>query len=103
MLRTIPRRESRIGGLRDFHVAPLIRMRTRAIHIANTAEKLIVKTNQFEWPLLFYVACLLPMHMSMGKNILLGLAWLFVVGRIAHSGVQILSDNIRLRGWPDLH
>nr|MDL2430005.1 MAPEG family protein [Pseudomonas sp. BJa5] len=26
------------------------------------------------------------------------LAWLFIAGRVAHSGVQILTRNIRLRG-----
>jgi hypothetical protein len=30
--------------------------------------------------------------------VLLHLAWLFVIGRVVHSGVQILSANIRLRG-----
>jgi hypothetical protein len=26
------------------------------------------------------------------------LAWIFIGGRIAHSGVQILTANVRLRG-----
>lgn len=55
--------------------------------------------NQFEWPVLFYVVCLLllmeptamhPAHES--------LAWLFVIGRLLHGGVQILTFNVRLRG-----
>ena len=56
-------------------------------------------SNQFEWPLFFYVACL----------ILLGLqdlyafdyvcaAWVFIIGRMLHSLVQIFTNNIRLRG-----
>src|SRR5688572_12829524 len=43
--------------------------------------------NQFEWPILFYVVCLLlisdpaaihPAH--------LWLAWLFIIGRVLHTG-----------------
>jgi hypothetical protein len=55
--------------------------------------------NQFEWPILFYVVCLLllldpaairPAH--------LWLAWLFFIGRVMHTGVQVLTANVRLRG-----
>ncbi|MEM1113800.1 MAG: MAPEG family protein [Pseudomonadota bacterium] len=56
-------------------------------------------SNQFEWPLFFYVACLLAIFLGMGGNtILISLAWLFVVGRVLHSAVQIFTTNIRLRG-----
>lgn len=55
-------------------------------------------SNQFEWPLLFYVACLLLMQQSDHAPCALLLAWLFVGGRVAHSGVQIFTRNIRLRG-----
>ena len=55
-------------------------------------------SNQFEWPLFFYAACLLMLqHPTIGK-VELTLAWLFIVGRIAHSGVQVLTTNVRLRG-----
>jgi hypothetical protein len=55
-------------------------------------------SNQFEWPMLFYVACLaFPLrHEYPGPQ--LWLAWAFVAGRIAHSGVQVFTSNIRLRG-----
>lgn len=55
--------------------------------------------NQFEWPVLFYAVCLLllldpakirPAH--------LWLAWVFLIGRILHTGVQVLTSNVRLRG-----
>ncbi len=56
-------------------------------------------SNQFEWPLLFYVACLIAMIEQQALTpILSGLAWLFVIGRVLHSGVQIFTTNIRLRG-----
>ena len=54
--------------------------------------------NQFEWPLLFYVACLLLLQQGAANRSALALAWIFVGGRLLHSAVQILTANIRLRG-----
>lgn len=54
-------------------------------------------SNQFEWPLFFHVACLVLMA-TPHDPVALALAWLFIAGRIAHSGVQILTRNVRLRG-----
>lgn len=54
-------------------------------------------SSQFEWPLFFYVACLLLL-LSGANPLALVLAWIFVAGRILHSLVQILTRNIRLRG-----
>jgi hypothetical protein len=55
--------------------------------------------NQFEWPVLFYVVCLLfllePAEIHRSQ---VWLAWVFVVGRVLHTGVQVLTANIRLRG-----
>lgn len=56
-------------------------------------------SNQFEWPLFFYSACLLTMLAGESSDVLqIALAWLFVVGRVMHSYVQIHTTNIRLRG-----
>ena len=55
-------------------------------------------SNQFEWPLLFYVACLLLIERQMTERIDLWLAWIFIAGRLTHSCVQILTTNVRLRG-----
>jgi hypothetical protein len=55
-------------------------------------------SNQFEWPLLFHVACLLLLQSGSDSAIALALAWAFIAGRLIHSGVQILTTNIRLRG-----
>lgn len=53
-------------------------------------------SNQFEWPLFFYVACLLLIESPSTSAIVL--AWVFVIGRFIHSYVQIMTSNIRLRG-----
>jgi hypothetical protein len=55
-------------------------------------------SNQFEWPLLFHVAGLLLLQSGFDSAIALALAWVFIAGRLIHSGVQILTTNIRLRG-----
>jgi len=54
-------------------------------------------SNQFEWPLFFHIACVILMSMEPGLAAVV-LAWIFVVGRVLHSFVQILTRNIRLRG-----
>lgn len=54
-------------------------------------------SNQFEWPLLFYAACLVLLR-SDASCLSLVLAWVFVGGRVLHSLVQILTTNIRWRG-----
>ena len=55
-------------------------------------------SNQFEWPLFFYVACLLLLQHPAMQEAHLWLAWVFVAGRLAHSYVHIMTSNIRLRG-----
>ncbi|MBB6522191.1 MAPEG family protein [Pseudoteredinibacter isoporae] len=55
--------------------------------------------NQFEWPLFFYIACLLQITTGETAGALqTALAWIFVAGRVIHSVVQIGTNNIRLRG-----
>lgn len=56
-------------------------------------------SNQFEWPLFFHIACVLLIVLGQGDQMLpVALAWLFVGGRLWHSAVQVLTDNVRLRG-----
>jgi len=55
-------------------------------------------SNQFEWPLVFYAACLLLIQRGAVDQVQLWLAWIFVAGRVAHSAVHILTTNVRLRG-----
>ncbi|HEY5809082.1 MAG TPA: MAPEG family protein [Povalibacter sp.] len=54
-------------------------------------------SNQFEWPVFFYVACLILLQHETGR-LTLALAWIFIGGRLMHSSVQILTTNVRLRG-----
>ena len=55
-------------------------------------------SNQFEWPLFFYSACLLLIQGHVESPAAILLAWVFIGGRVAHSCVQICTTNIRVRG-----
>lgn len=56
-------------------------------------------SNQFEWPLFFYVICIqLIVTQHPISHVYVVLAWIFIIGRIIHSCVQIFTNNIRLRG-----
>ena len=55
-------------------------------------------SNQFEWPLFFYAACLLLLQQGTVSSIQVLLAWVFVFGRIIHSIVHIFTQNVRVRG-----
>ena len=54
--------------------------------------------NQFELPLFFYVAVLALMQLGVVTGWDVILAWIFVLGRILHTLVQTLTDNVPLRG-----
>lgn len=55
-------------------------------------------SNQFEWPLFFHITCVLLIVLGNTEPAQLWLAWIFLAGRLIHSAVQILTNNIRLRG-----
>ncbi|KQO23590.1 MAPEG family protein [Acidovorax sp. Leaf78] len=55
-------------------------------------------SNQFEWPLFFYAACLVLWQLQAVDGVQLALAWVFIAGRVAHSVVQVGTTNVRLRG-----
>ena len=46
-------------------------------------------TNQFEWPMFFYAACLMLLQHEAGRFVL-ALAWIFIGGRLLHSSIHIL-------------
>src|SRR5262249_61902978 len=54
--------------------------------------------NQFELPAIFYA--LLVLLVALGKVAVVDVvaAWVFVAGRVIHTLVQTLTDNVPLRG-----
>ena len=55
-------------------------------------------SNQFEWPLFFYAACLLLIQTQVESSLAVLLAWVFIGGRVLHSYIQICTTNVRVRG-----
>ncbi|MDJ0760867.1 MAG: MAPEG family protein [Woeseiaceae bacterium] len=50
--------------------------------------------NLFENPVLFYAACITAMVVGQGTGLLLWLAWVFVVCRVAHAFVHLGTNSI---------
>jgi hypothetical protein len=61
--------------------------------------------NLFEVPTLFYVACLAAMVAGIATSAMVGLAWAYVVVRVAHAYVHLGPNRLRMRrnafaiGW----
>jgi len=64
-------------------------------HVARIAYNL---SNQFELPVIFYAAVVLLIATNNVTIIDIIAAWVFVAGRVIHSLVQCLTDNVPLRG-----
>ena len=64
-------------------------------HVARIAYNL---SNQFELPGIFYAAVVLLLATDNVTGIDLIAAWVFVAGRVLHTLVQCLTDNVPLRG-----
>ena len=54
--------------------------------------------NQFQVPMLFYALVALLFATERLEPAQTALAWLFVLGRLAHTAVQVAGDDVALRG-----
>ena len=54
--------------------------------------------NQFEWPVVFYALVVLLIALGKVTMFDVAAAWVFVAGRVIHTLVQTLTDNVGLRG-----
>ena len=64
-------------------------------HVARITYNLV---NQFELPVIFYAVIVLLIATNKSTTIDVIAAWVFVAGRVIHSLVQCLTDNVPLRG-----
>lgn len=55
-------------------------------------------SNQFEAPLFAWAAALVLLWQGQVGALDVAAAWLFLAGRVIHTLVQTLTDNVRLRG-----
>lgn len=54
--------------------------------------------NQFEWPIFFYLVCILLIIEQSNHPLQTGFAWLFVAGRILHTCIHVFLTGVRWRG-----
>lgn len=65
------------------------------LHVARITRNL---ANQFELPVLFYTLVVLLVTAGDVTTFDVVAAWVFFAGRVLHTTVQTLTDNVRLRG-----
>lgn len=53
--------------------------------------------NLFEIPVIFYVLCLIMMQLNIQSELLVGLAWGFVITRVIHSAIQCTYNLVMHR------
>ena len=53
--------------------------------------------NQFEIPVLFFVACLAALQLNAAGYVFITLAWGFVISRVIHSIIHLGSNSVKPR------
>jgi hypothetical protein len=69
--------------------------REEPVEVARITRNL---ANQFELPVIYYAAVILLIVLAGVTTVDIIAAWVFVAGRVIHTLVQTLTDNVRLRG-----
>ena len=69
--------------------------RDEPLHVARITRNL---ANQFELPVIFYALAIVLLVVGRITWIDIAAAWVFVAGRLIHTLVQTLTDNVQLRG-----
>ena len=69
--------------------------RDEPLHVARITRNL---TNQFELPVIFYALVVLLIVLAKVTMFDVVAAWVFIAGRVIHTLVQTLTDNVPLRG-----
>jgi hypothetical protein len=69
--------------------------RDEPLHVARITRNL---ANQFELPVVFYALVVVLLAVGRITWIDVAAAWVFVAGRLIHTLVQTLTDNVPLRG-----
>jgi hypothetical protein len=53
--------------------------------------------NQFQFPVIFYVLCLILANLGAVNKVTLTVAWLFVAARCLHAYVHVSTNNVPVR------
>ena len=69
--------------------------RDEPLHVARITRNL---ANQFELPVIFYALVIVLVALGRVTWVDVAAAWVFVAGRVVHTLVQTLTDNVPVRG-----
>ena len=53
--------------------------------------------NQFEMPVLFFIACLTALQLNAVGDMFVALAWVYVLLRVVHSYIHLTSNTLKVR------
>lgn len=90
---TVARKRAVDGGRIEY--SGFVLGRDEPLEVARITRNL---ANQFELPTIFYAVVVLLVVRGQATVWDVAAAWVFVAGRIAHTLVQTLTDNVPLRG-----
>jgi hypothetical protein len=88
---------ARMGAVRRHEIdySCFVLGRDEPLKVARITRNL---ANQFELPAVFYALVVLLVTLGKVTTFDVMAAWVFVAGRVAHTLVQTLTDNVPLRG-----
>ncbi len=78
--------------------APLSRLAAPGGDAGRAARIAANLSNQFEAPVLFHLLTMVLWMQAEARPLDIALAWVFLAGRVLHTGVQTLTTNVALRG-----
>jgi hypothetical protein len=90
---TVARKQAVDSGAVDY--SAFVLGREEPLAPARIARNL---SNQYELPVIFYALVILLLVLNRVTVVDVIAAWVFVAGRVIHSLVQTLTDNVPLRG-----
>jgi len=76
-----------------------VKLRYYSLMQGDDAPEIIIKTsrcfnNQFEIPVLFYVACTLYISLGIESAVAIALAWAFVAFRLVHACIHLSYNRV---------
>jgi hypothetical protein len=86
---------TRAVGKGETEYACFVLGRDEPLHVARITRNL---ANQFELPAIFYALVVLLIVLGQVTVFDIAAAWIFVAGRVVHTMVQTLTDDVVLRG-----
>ena len=89
---------TRMRAVRRGEVAGVVYFSRKDVEPDGSRRYVANLNNQFELPTFFYALIALLYAADAVTGVQVALAWVFLVGRVIHTGIQTQTDNVPLRG-----